>query len=101
MQRELEESQLTSESVIPNYNWSGYKFVGDNIDKSVKPSFQRAELRGHSLHYFHGYALRDRVDFSQLSDVKPSREDPDAEVLLPSIQDVKMYKEELETLIAR
>lgn len=27
-------------------DWFGYKFVGDNIDKNVKPSFQRAEQRG-------------------------------------------------------
>ena len=52
-----------------NEYWFGYKFVGDNVDKNIRPSYQRMEHhRGQSLHYFHGYALRDRVDLSNYSD---------------------------------
>lgn len=51
--------------------WFGYKFVGDNIDKNIKPSLQRHEIRGMSLHYFHGFAMRDRIDFSHLSNEPP------------------------------
>ena len=52
--------------------WFGYKFVGYNIDKNVKPSLQCHDYRGLSLHCFHGYAVRDRVDLYSLSDVPPS-----------------------------
>ena len=52
----------TSDSAPQANMWFGYKFVGDNIDKNVKPSLQRQELRRQSLHYFHGCAVRDRVD---------------------------------------
>ena len=84
-----------------NGNWNGYKFVGDNIDKSVKPSRQRAELRGHSLHYFHGYAVKDRINLSTLSDDKPPYKEPDPEVLLPSHDDISSYRDDLEMLVAR
>ena len=47
----------TSDSAPQANMWFGYKFVGDNIDKSVKPSLQRHKLRGQSLHYIHGYAV--------------------------------------------
>ena len=33
-------------------SWCGYKFVGDNVDKNVKPTRQRHERHGQSLHYF-------------------------------------------------
>lgn len=42
-----------------------FKIVGDNIDKSVKPT---SEHLAKSLHYFHSYAVRDRTDVSGLSD---------------------------------
>ena len=32
--------------------WVGYVFVGDNIDKNVKPRFQRYENKGQSLYTF-------------------------------------------------
>ena len=75
-------------------DWCGFKFVGDNIDKNVKPSFQRAEQKGLSLHYFHGYAIKDCVNFSHLSDVSPPYCTPDANTLLPSIEDIPSLKKE-------
>lgn len=49
-----------------------YKLVGDNIDKSVKARYMRFE-GGHnkSLHYFHYFAVLNRVDFSAYPDVRP------------------------------
>ena len=81
--------------------WVGFKFVGDNIDKNVKPRFQRYENKGQSLHYFHGYAVRDRVDVSKLSDERPSPTTPDPSVFLPSPSDLFTLKEEFNVLISR
>ena len=67
----FKDATRSSEVVEEENNWYGFMFVGDNIDKNVNPRFQRCENRGQSLHYFHGYALRDRVDLSTLSDVAP------------------------------
>ena len=39
----------------------GYKFVGDNVDKNVRPSRERAEMKPQFLHYFHSFAVKDRV----------------------------------------
>lgn len=82
--------------------WFGYRFVGDNIDKNIHPSFQRQE-RHHvqSLHYFHGYAVKDRVNLSEYSDDIPPFLTPDPTVLLPSAMDLCSLKEDLAFLIAR
>lgn len=82
--------------------WFGYKFVGDNIDKNIKPRFQRQECHtGQSLHYFHGYAVRDRVDLSSYSDAVPAYVKPDPAVLLPSSNELSMLKDELIVLVSR
>lgn len=91
----------TSDSGPQANMWFGYKFVGDNIDKSIKPSLQRHKLRGQSLHFFHGYAVRDRVDLSKLSDKPPPFSTPEPSVFLPSPDDLSCLREELEILVSR
>lgn len=82
-------------------NWCGFMFVGDNIDKNISPKFQRHENRGQSLHHFHGYTLRDRIDFSTLSDVAPPQQKPDPSTFLPSKEDISSLNDELTVLISR
>ena len=60
--------------------WCGFKIVGDNIDKNVHLRFQTLEASTKSLHYFHSYAVKDRIDFSHLSDKPP---------IVPELIDVK------------
>lgn len=81
------------------YIWHGYKFVGDNIDKRVKPSRQRAELKGLDLHYFHGYAVRDRLDMSEMSDKAPSYVTPDPTKFIHSSDEIAALESELTILI--
>lgn len=81
--------------------WIGYKFVGDNIDKNIKPRFQRHEHTGQSLHYFHSYAVKDRLDLSKFSDAPPSSSSLDAEQFLLSTSDINLLKEEFAILISR
>lgn len=81
--------------------WLGYKFVGDNIDKNIRPRYQRHNMRGQSLHYFHGYAVKDRVNLSELLDKPPARTMPKSSVFIPSLSDLTSLKEELAILIAR
>ena len=45
-----------------------FKLVGDNIDKDIKPCQMRFDNQTRSLHYFHTYAVKDRVDLSSMSD---------------------------------
>ena len=47
-------------------DWCGFKIVGDNIDKNVKPRYMRINKGTQSLHYFNSYAIKDRVDCSSL-----------------------------------
>ncbi|XP_064385649.1 uncharacterized protein LOC135334421 isoform X3 [Halichondria panicea] len=97
-QNQSDQSQPTSSST---FTWTGFKFVGDNLDKRVKPRYQRADMRGHEGHYFHGFAVRDRIDMCRFSEEKPSRVEPQASELLASSDDVSAYKTELEILISR
>lgn len=79
----------------------GYKFVGDNVDKNTKPSRQRAEIKGQSLHYFHSYAEKDRVPIGSLSDKPPPRCDPDPAKFLPSSEEIHLVKEDMHVLLSR
>ena len=97
----LKDATRSSEVVEEENNWYGFMFVGDNIDKNVNPRFQRSENRGQSLHYFHGYALRDRVDLSTLSDVAPPFQKTDLSTFLPSKEDISSLNDELTVLISR
>ena len=50
----------------------GYKLVGDNIDIGVKTRYMRLErYENKSLHYFHCYAVQNRIDHSDKPDVHP------------------------------
>ena len=63
------------EHTLPNESvnqWHGFKIVGDNLDKNIKPRHQTLLHKTQSLHYFNVYAIKDRVDLSQLSDVPPT-----------------------------
>ena len=47
-----------------------YILCGDNIDKIIRRQYLRADsnARATSLHYFHFYAEKDRIDFSDLGE---------------------------------
>ena len=69
----LQEDQLVKCICILRYlystasKWYGYKFT---------------------LHYFHGYAVSDRLDLSELSNEHPQLRCPDSTMLLPSNTDM-------------
>ena len=79
-------TSLTSQPAPTPSPCSGYKFVIGNIDTGVKPRYQRIDSQNQSLHYVQVFAVRDRLDFSQLSSTPPL---PGRSVyeLLPSTMD--------------
>lgn len=93
---------LQASNQCEGFLWAGYKFVGDNIDKSIKPRFQRYENKGQSLHYFHAYAVRDRVDLAKFSDKPPPTPSSlDSSSFLPSASYLSDVKDELVVLVSR
>jgi hypothetical protein len=58
------ESEDNSDAVTDEAGWCGFKVVGDNIDKNVRPRHMRLDKGTQSLHYFNAYAIMDRVDCS-------------------------------------
>lgn len=78
----------------------GYKFVLDNIDKTVKPRHMTLDSRTKSLHYVQLYCVKDRIDFSSL----PNTQSTDMKCLydiLPSATDYSELKQSITSIVAR
>ena len=80
-----------------------FKIVGDNIDKNIRPSEMRIDTQTRSLHYFHSYAVRDRIDLTNYDDSSslPDKSDIDLQQLLPTSNDYDTIKQHFAILIAR
>ena len=100
---------LSPHSKMNTHFTYGYKLVGDNVDKNVKPSLQRFEMRSQSLHYFHSFAVRDCVPIEALSHSSPVHSaitiapipTPDPQKLLPTPDDMHYIKDEMCILLSR
>ena len=79
------------------------KFVGDNLDKDVLPAEMRSDYQKRSLHYFHCFAVDDRIDLSGVSDekVQPDLQSIQLTELLPTGDDEEMLRTNFTTLISR
>ncbi len=76
---ELESTTTTSRSsgdgAIQNSRSTllSFKIVGDNVDKNVRPRYIRSDERVKSLHYYHCFAVLDRIDVGHLmGEMSPS-----------------------------
>lgn len=85
------DSSVYSDFPASPHNIPSYKLVGDNIDKEVKPREMRSD---HQTRYFHAYAVRDRIDLSNVSDVKvtPDIDSINITDLLPNASDDEELK---------
>ena len=84
--------------------WVGFKLVGDNIDRTVKPRYMRVDRQSKSLHYFNVYAVKDRVNLSSLSDQQPTSVPPISEAILrlfPTAEDHIALQQNFVVHIAR
>lgn len=81
----------------------GFKLVGDNLDKTIKPRDMRVDNLPQSLHYFNVYAVLDRVDFRALSGdttiIDVAKVDTD--LFLPSARDIEAIIANFRVLISR
>lgn len=91
---------------VGEFKTSSFRLCGDNIDKTIRRRFLRSDNSNTSLHYFHSYAVLNRVDFSHLSDHIPDNSTiTDLESVAISIQptkiDDKILQGNIATLISR
>ena len=80
-----------------------FKLVGDNLDKSVRPRDMRMDCQTQALHYFHMYAVRDRINLAEFTD-NPSLPEvslSDLKTILPTTQDQEVLQKNFASLIAR
>ena len=83
-----------------------FHVIGDNVDEGVKQQYTRTEVsKPDSVHYFHSFAVADRVDFSSLSEqVIPTEQADGKQValsLLPSYEDDSAMRDNICVLISR
>ena len=78
----------------------GCKLVIDNIDKTVKPHYMREDAQNQSIHFVQVYAVKDRIDFSAISDALPMNE-KNIYSILPTSDEYQTLKKNMAVLIAR
>lgn len=83
-----------------------FRLCGDNIDKTVRQRYMRSDFHGSSsMHYFHSYAVADRIDFSTLSEENPPtanlQSDALASLVIPTVEDETTLRENFKVLISR
>lgn len=83
--------------------FKSFKLVGDNIDKEVRPRDMHSDHQTRSLHYFHTYAVRDRIDMAGISDqcVTPDIGTVNLSQLLPTLVDENTLTKNFSILISR
>ena len=80
--------------------WTGFKIVGDNVDKNVRPTLQLLTHQTKYLHHFHSYAVKDRVNLSSASDASKSCPS-DLSSFVMSSQDWNWFKDTCQILVSR
>ena len=78
----------------------GFVLVTDNVDKNIRPSYQREYRQTQSLHYCNSCATKNRVNITGLSDNNFSGEIT-VEIFLPTENDLSELLADFEILISR
>ena len=78
----------------------GFVLMTDNVDKNMRPTYQRESRQTESLHWCHSCAVKNRVDVSGLSDV-PASGEITVESLLPTESDLSKLLADFEILVSR
>lgn len=95
------DTNLVVENDVLQLQSTGYKIVGDNIDKNIRASFQRIDHQTKSVHYFHMFAAKDRAHFSNLSESIPHDIKVNPTTLLPGPTDLATFLNELQVIVSR
>ena len=82
-----------------------FKIVGDNIDVRIVPRYMRVDCKVQSIHYFHSYAVQDRIQLDRFPNERaPSClpcPDDIAKSLLPTPADDEALIGHIKILFAR
>ena len=83
-------------------SWHGFKVVGDNVDKTIKPRHMREDRQTESVHYFQIYAVKDRVNLSGSSEEpRTPGQNPPLSEILPSPEDNQALTTNMTTIVTR
>lgn len=94
-------SQYSDNSDEDTSQWCGFRLVGDNIDKTIKPRDMWLDHQSKQLHYFQVYAVKDRINFRHLENrarlINPV--ELDLNLFLPSAEDAVTLSANYQVLI--
>ena len=97
--KESEKEQTETLTPQSHLTTPSCKFVIDNIDSTVKPRYMREDSQNQSLPYMQVYAVRDRIDFSDISKAPPATE-KNLYSFLPTSDEYQILKENMAILVA-
>ena len=117
-QKQKQTSKVQNDSILPLFVYIGvtiffaigsltlYHLCGDNLDKCIKQRYMRVGCKKpNSIHYFHSYAVADRVDFNHLCDQVIPTMQRDAKqlasFLLPTLNDDAALRNNICVLMSR
>ena len=90
---------------VPHDDIRSYKLVGDNIDKKITPRYSRTYNKSKSLHYYHSYAVQDRIIVfglpTSIPRPLPMTSDLVAQSLLPSSADDATLVKNIKIIFSR
>lgn len=87
--------------VVPQSVNAGIKIVFDNIDKTCKPRHMTLESQTTSLHYVQAIAVKDRIDYSFLSDTSDPERESNLYGILPDADDYDSLKKRFIVHVSR
>ena len=91
-----------TDETSPQSNWNGFKIVGDNVDKTIRPRDMCSDRQTKSVHYFQLYAVRDRVNLQERSDApRPCCHNPPLDEVLQHLTTTKPIISNMSVLVAR
>ena len=81
----------------------GWKYIGDNLDLTVKVRDMRQDNPNESYHFFHTIAVQDRIDVNHLDSSKPQQLVSNLSVsdFLLSSSEYNCLREDFIVLVAR
>lgn len=90
-------------NTLPSSKYPQYILVGDNLDKNITPRDMRVDNQVKSIHYFHSYAVQDRIQLSDLYDDLPECNIGSLPVttFVPSVEDCATLRANYIVLAAR
>ena len=100
---DLFEESDTEYPIVRQTKFTTFKLEGDNLDLFIRPRSETVDHHAESKHFFHAFAVCDRIDVTTLDNTFPSLDNSliNVQNVLPQEGDVNELKNNLTILMCR